>query len=82
MESHWNFIEFCDLGGWLQNPGIVPRRRANGVPRGLPATDPDCCKLQYGKISRYQIASFEGYSKYEIYKLKAYKLRRLGKVVR
>ena len=51
------------------------------IPRG-PTSKTDCCRMQYYKISRYQIASFEGYSKYEIYKLKAYKLRRLGKVVR
>ena len=78
LEIDWNFIDFLDHPNLRQHGQEVVKR---SIP-GEPTSKTDCCRLQYCKISSYQIASFEGYSKYEIYKLKAYKLRRLGKVVR
>ena len=44
-----------------QNPGIMSRGVKVWFP-GTTSNQPDCCRMQYCKISRYQIASFEGYS--------------------
>ena len=47
---------------------IQPESRGSGQVMGLGwfpgsySNQPDCCKNQYSKISRYQIASFEGCS--------------------
>jgi len=69
LRDHAGFIYFFIFGvdfGMAQ--GLTPESRGSGQEvvkgrsPGVPATDPDCCRMQCSKISRYQIASFEGYS--------------------
>jgi hypothetical protein len=50
----------CLAGTRIQSPH--PGEGKKYDPRGPTATNPDCCRMQYSKISRYQIASFERYS--------------------